>query len=306
MSKKLIKDLAKDSMKTSLKPTPEASFGGATSNDAFTVDTTDGVRLFVNCWKGSANNGRALLIVHGLGEHGGRYAHLPHHLGDTFETIYALDLRGHGRSTGLRGYSPSFDQFVDDVLLVANRLAPKESKLVLLGHSMGGLIALRLLQRKKKVPFETAIISAPFLGLALEVPGWKKSLGKILSKSLSKVQLNNEINPSYLSHDPEAVTAYVNDRLVHSKCTPRLYVDLMDAVANVSTETVALACPSLFLVPGQDRIVKAEATLEYFAKLKDRHKTLKQYPGFYHEPMNEVGRAQVFADIKSWLQQSQG
>lgn len=267
--------------------------------------STEGVSLFVDSWQGRAGAGRILLVAHGLGEHCGRYAHLPEHVGDEFERIYAMDHRGHGRSGGLRGYAPSFDYFVDDLLSVAAEIQKREKgkKLYLWAHSFGGLVALRTLLRERKVPFEAAIISAPLLGVTVRVPAYKKMLGEILGRTLSRVQLTNEINPSYLSHDPLVVEAYVKDRLVHDKITPRLYLDMMAAMDNVTSSTGPLACPALFLIPGDDRIVDSPKTTAFFRNLKYRDKEIREYPGMFHEPHNELEKDKVFGDVKQWLTQ---
>ncbi len=261
------------------------------------------VPIFVDCWPGKEGAGRILLIVHGMGEHSGRYKHLPQFLGSEFERFYAMDQRGHGRSGGLRGYSPSFDALTGDVKRVLSEIQAREKgkRIYLLGHSFGGLVALKLLLEERKAPFEGAIISAPLLGVNLRIPTYKKLLGELLGRTLSKVQLTNEVNPSHLSHDPAVVEAYVNDRLVHEKITPRLYLDMMEAMDWVMHQPGPLACPTLFLVPGDDRIVSSVKTLEFFRTLKYRDKELREYPGMFHESMNELGKEKVFEDIKKWL-----
>lgn len=267
--------------------------------------TGQGVSLFVDSWAGAPGTGKVLLIVHGLGEHGGRYAHLPAMLGEQFEHFYAMDHRGHGRSGGLRGYAPKFDDFVDDVLRVADQIAAREKgkELYLYSHSFGGLVALRLLLKERKVPFKAAIVSAPLLGVTVRVPSYKKMLGEILGRTLSRVQLRNEINPGFLTHDPLVVEAYVKDRLVHDKITPRLYLDMMETMSWVRAQTGPLACPTLFLIPGDDRVVDSKKTTEFFRALKFRDKEAREYPGMFHEPHNEVDKDQVFGDIKQWLKQ---
>lgn len=270
-------------------------------SDSFTVNTE--VPLFVDCWQGKAGAGRVLLVVHGLGEHCGRYSHFAQSFGGAFDRVYAYDQRGHGRSGGLRGYAPSFEAFHEDLKAVAAEVVRREpsKKVVLLGHSFGGLVSLNYLLKEKEVPFEKAVISAPLLGVTLRVPGYKKMLGELLGRTLSKVQLTNEINPSHLTHDPVVVEAYVNDRLVHEKITPRLYLDMMITMDWVRAQTGPLPCPVLFVVPGDDRVVSSPATLEFFRALKFRDKELLEYPDFYHESFNEVEKARVFDDVRKWV-----
>lgn len=263
------------------------------------------VPLFIESWPGKADSNRALLIVHGLGEHNGRYQHVPEYLGTEFRQIYAMDQRGHGRSGGLRGYAPNFDCFIEDIKRVAAEVASREQgrKLYLYAHSFGGLVALSYLLKERQTPFVGAIVSAPLLGITVKVPSYKKMLGEVLGRTLSRVQLRNEINPSLLSHDPRVVEAYVKDRLVHDKITPRLYLDMTTAMGWVNTQAGPLACPTLFLIPGDDRVVDSKKTLEFFRQLKYREKDVREYPGMFHEPHNETEKEKVFGDIKQWLKQ---
>jgi alpha-beta hydrolase superfamily lysophospholipase len=273
-----------------------------TAPDTFTVTAADGTALFMQHWS-TGRRTKALFLVHGLGEHSSRYSHVPAALSSEFSDVFALDLRGHGRSTGVRGYAPSVDTMLDDIQLCFDTASARLGAAVpwyVLGHSMGGLLTLRWLQARRP-ELKGAIISAPFLAVALEVPAWKEKLGKVLFHTLPKIQLQNEINPSHISHDPAVVEAYVNDRLVHSKITAQLYYGLLEAIEATKADTKPLPCPSLFIVPLEDKLVSAPVTLEFFRNLKDRAKTLKEYPGFYHESMNEVERARVFADILQWV-----
>lgn len=268
------------------------------------VATDQTIPLFVDCWQGaSQTTGRVLLVVHGLGEHGGRYQHFSEYLGDVFDRIYAMDHRGHGRSSGERGYAPRFDDLIDDLKRVAAHVQAQEQgkKLYLLAHSFGGLVALRLLLKETNLPFQAAIISAPLLGVKLKVPKYKKLLGEVLGRTLSRIQLTNEVNPSHLSHDPKVVEAYVKDRLVHKKITPRLYLDMMATMDWVNQQTGPMACPVLFVVPGDDRIVDSKVTIEFFRGLKYRDKELLEYPGMFHEAFNEIEKQKVFGDVKQWV-----
>lgn len=261
--------------------------------------------LFVDCWQGQARDGSVLLIVHGLGEHGGRYKHIPAFLGKDFEKFYAMDQRGHGRSSGLRGYTPTFDVLVEDIKRVVAEVQNREKgrRLFLMAHSFGGLVALRMLLKERTVPFEAAIISAPLLGIALRVPPWKKFFGEVIGRVLSRVQLRNEVNPSCLSHDPKVVEAYVKDRLVHHKITPKLYLEMTRTMDWVNAQTGPLACPALFLIPGRDAVVDSKVTLQFFRNLKYRDKELREYPEMFHEVFNETDKEKVFADVGTWLKQ---
>lgn len=288
------------------RPSPSEKIShkpGESAKDSAAKATEEAVPLFVDCWQGRAGADRILLIVHGLGEHGGRYRHVAEHLNDQFERFYAMDQRGHGRSGGLRGYVPTFDHLVEDIKRVMREIQERErgKKIYVLGHSFGGLVVLRMLLNERTVPFEGAVISAPVLGLATKVPVIKQFLGELLSVAVSKFQMRNEINPSLLSHDPMVVEGYVNDRLVHNRITPGLYAEMMSTMDWVQRQFGPLACPSLFIVPGDDRLVDSSITMTFATNLKGAGKQINTYPGFYHEALNEIGKEAVFEDIKRWL-----
>lgn len=285
-------------------------------NTSFTVQTADGVALFVDRFDSPqaphrlGSNGhqdhapeKILLIVHGYSEHGGRYRHVPGFLGEDFSRFYAMDLRGHGRSGGIRGHAPSFDAFVDDLQRVTKAIEERErgNRLFLLAHSLGGLIALTLLLREKKVPFEFAVISAPLLELVMPVNPLLKGVARLLNSTLSTLQLSGDLNPQRLSHDTAVVENYIKDRLVHAKVTPRMFFAMEEGMAWARKQTGPLACPLLMLAAGDDMIVSTPSIREFYENLKYRDKELREYPGMFHEVMNEIGKAKVFADIREWM-----
>lgn len=248
---------------------------------------------------------RTLLVLHGLGEHGGRYRHLPHHLHKTFDHIVCMDHRGHGRSQGLRGHVEHFDDYVKDVtqavaLLERDALAGRE--LHLLGHSMGGHIALRTLLKHPELGIQSANICAPLLGIRVRIPWLKKQAGLLLARVWGDLHMSNEIDPRNLSHDLEVVRNYEQDRLVHNRVTPRFFVELNAAMADTLTHVEGYRVPVQFLVPLEDEIVDPDVTQDYFSRIQVGQKQLKTYPGFFHEALNEIGKEKVFQDIATWAE----
>ena len=114
--------------------------------------------------------------------------------------------------------------------------------------------------------------------------------------------MTTELDARLLSHDSEVVDAYLADRLVHRKGTPRFYVEMTRAIVDTLKRDSGIQVPTQFLVPMADTIVDSEATLRFFRNLKLREKQLHTYPGFYHEPFNEIGKEQVFEDLRKWIQ----
>jgi alpha-beta hydrolase superfamily lysophospholipase len=250
---------------------------------------------------------RVLVVLHGLGEHGGRYLHFPHYTQSVVDAVYYYDHLGHGRSEGLRGHVDRFDDLVDDAALAILKLEERlrkqfgHAEIHLLGHSMGGLIALRTLFLHPSLPISSATISAPLLGIKVELPLVKRVAAHVLSRVWSTLHMTSELDANLLTHDKEVVQAYQVDRLVHSKGTPKFYTELQVAMADTLSRHEGIQHSVQMLIPMQDRIVDPEKAVSFFRSLKLRDKALKTYPTFFHEPFNEVGKEQVFEDLNSWI-----
>ncbi|HET6231895.1 MAG TPA: alpha/beta hydrolase [Longimicrobiaceae bacterium] len=267
---------------------------------AFAV--SGGLRLHWQAWDADAPRA-VLLVSHGLGEHGGRYAPLALGLARQGISTYAVDHRGHGLSEGRQAHVRRFSDFTDD--FEAFRLAvqpelPSGVPVFLLGHSLGGLIALRYLQTHTDTPLRGAVLSSPALALHNAVPWWKKAGAPLLNVVAPALKLHNEIDPSVLSHDAEYVASYRRDPLVHSWITPRLYAEINRAMALALAEGGALRLPLLFVIPGADPVVRPAVT-GAFARGLDGDVTVEVFPEMYHEAFNEVGGERVMADVAAWI-----
>ena len=281
-------------MSDGLLPPPAASS---------TLRAADGTRLHALRWPAERPRA-ALLLSHGLGEHAGRYAALARDLTPRGIEVHALDHRGHGRSGGARAYTPRFGRYVDDFEAFRRHAAgalPPGLPLFVLGHSLGGLIALRWLESAGGEGLAGAVLSAPLLGVRKEAPRWKLALSGTLSKVLPWLPLGNEIDPAELSSDPAYVRSYREDPLVHGRITPRLYTEMMAAIGDAFADAGRLPRPLLFLVPGADSIVREEETLR-FAEGLAGDVTVERYPGFRHESLNERDRARPVADVVRWIE----
>ena len=263
----------------------------------------DGLRLAYRAWV-PASPRAALLVVHGLGEHGGRYAALARDLSARGVAVFALDLRGHGRSGGARAYTPRFERMVDDLEAFRRHVAlklPGAVPVFLLGHSLGGLVTIRWLETHPEGPVAGAILSSPLLGVAVKAPRWKVAAAGVLTHLLPKLPLSNEIDPAELSSDPAYVRSYREDPLVHTKITPRLYTELMAHIGHALADGGRIRHPLLFLVSGADSVVRADET-HRFARGLSGDVTVHGYDGFRHESLNEAGRARPLADLTAWLE----
>lgn len=214
--------------------------------------------------------------------------------------VYALDQRGHGRSPGKRGHVSRFAQFLSDVAAL-RRLAALEQggPQLLLGQSFGGTVALRYLESEPE-GLAGAIVSSPFLAVAMRVPAWKRGLARALVEVLPTLPVATGLDLAYLSTDPAVGQAARSDPLYHRVMTPRAYREIQAAQAAVLAEGRHVRVPLLLLLAGDDRIVSRPAS-EAFARSLTGDLTVRTYDGFYHEIFNEPHRARVFRDVEPWL-----
>jgi alpha-beta hydrolase superfamily lysophospholipase len=263
--------------------------------------------LFFNVWKNSnAKIERVLMVVHGQGEHGGRYAHFAHGFSDHYDAILALDLRGHGRSAGPRGHVNCFEEYVDDALearLRVDELFLNPPVVDLLGHSMGGLIALQMLRHRDEARVRNCVLSSPALGLSVPIPGWKLGMGKVMRTLWPTLQMATGLNARDLTHDDALIRAHGEDQLNHKSVTPAAFFDFEETMLATSQDTavVPVNIPLLVQVSGDDRIVSESATRTWFDALQHPDKTWIEYKEAFHEIYNETSREQVFRDANAWL-----
>lgn len=254
---------------------------------------------------------RILGVLHGRGEHCGRYLHFPHYLSDSIDGLFTFDHFGHGRSGGLRGHIRHFDDYVLDTKK-AIELGYQKARdqfgnveFHLLGHSMGGLILLRYLlsekQSDQKLAISSYTVSSPLLGIAVKVPVVKQYGAYVLSKFLGALQLTLDLESKDLSHDLEVADLYTKDELVTNKVTPQFFVELEKALEDTNRRASELTDPIQFLISMKDRIADPQASIQFYDQINSKDKKLVQYEGFYHEAFNEVEKQKVFKDLQSWI-----
>lgn len=268
-------------------------------------DGAGSVRIHYRCW--TVPSPRAVVLVaHGLGEHSGRYEELARDFARAGLSTYALDHRGHGRSDGKRGHVRSFLRYLQDLERLRRRAVGSAGGTVpvlILGHSLGGLIVIRYLQEFTGVRPLGAVLSAPLLGIAMRASPWKERLARLLLYIAPGLPVSTGLDPKLLSHDPEVVAAYERDPLVHDRITARLFREIQREIEVAESRTSAIHVPLLFLLPQEDRIVRTERAEEFARRLRTHtYAQIRRYPGLYHEVLQEATRSGAIADVLGWVE----
>jgi acylglycerol lipase len=268
-------------------------------------DTFKGVRntnICYQAWLPQGNVNAVLLVVHGLGEHCGRYKNVINHFVPLGYAVYGFDLIGHGRSEGVREFVERFEDYADTLATYYDMVKGwKAGKpIFLLGHSMGGLIATHYLL-DHQADFQGAVISAPLVKVSDSISQATITLGKILSALTPKAGLL-ALDVNGISRDPEVVAAYVNDPLVfHGKTPARLAAEMLKAMQRVTAEVGKITLPFIVVQGSQDKLVDPAGAQMLYDRASSKDKVLKVYEGLYHEVFNEPERAQVLKDVETWL-----
>lgn len=263
----------------------------------------DGLVLLRRAWRPEGEPAAVLAVVHGYGEHGGRYRGLAEDMATRGCAAHVYDLRGHGRSGGRRGHLGRFGDYLDDtaVFLEAVREEEPGRPLYLLGHSLGGLIAAAFVEERPTDGLAGLILCSPFLRLGMPVPPLKLHAARVLSLVAPALNIGNTLDPAGLSHDQDVVRAYGTDPLNHHVATARWAVEVVTAQSAALSAAGRIRLPLLLLYGDADAVADPQAGRELFAAAGSTDKTVHRYEGYYHEIFNETGRDAVVADLAAWL-----
>lgn len=265
-----------------------------TRTDSITAG--DGTRLKRYMWDAAEDPPRALiLLVHGVGEHAGRWSHVGEALSRHGFTVHAPDLRGHGASGGPRAHVDTWDEYLDDVAVLLGRLREVGRPVVLYGHSLGGLIALTYVLSNRPAP-DLLVLSAP--ALRAEVPAVSRLLARLLSHLAPKLRLSPAITGDQLARDPAVGTAYFADPLVQTRLTTRLGAETMRAMRLADAAGGGLAMPTLVVHGGSDTLVPT-ASSEPLHDLPQVRRIV--FPEFRHESHNEDGGRVLLETVSTWI-----
>jgi alpha-beta hydrolase superfamily lysophospholipase len=260
------------------------------------ITTASGHERFQRHWE-AAQPRASLLLVHGIAEHSGRYEHVGEAFAaDGIDTL-SFDLRGHGESGGRRGHVDSFDDFLDDVADLLDDRRDLGVPVVLMGHSLGGLIAATAVVRGRAEP-DLLILSAP--ALDAKVPGWQRALAAMTGRIAPTFTIKNDFDGSRLSRDDAVGVAYRDDPLRTRVSSARLGSSVFAAMVSTSSALDRITMPTYVLHGSDDRLVPVAAT-DGFEQLPNATRVV--HDGLRHECLNEPEQAEVIAGILDWLDQ---
>jgi alpha-beta hydrolase superfamily lysophospholipase len=263
------------------------------------VYTQDGLRLFGKIF--STDEPKAVLVVvHGFGEHIDRYQDFASFFASTGIVTIGVDLRGHGRSEGLKGHAPSRDKLLGDIeeLLKSARSDYTDIPIFLFGHSMGGGLVLNYAISRNTNEISGVIASAPWVKLAFDPPAWKVRLGTFASSWLPRLRQHNELDPGDLSKDAQVVEAYKNDKRVNHQISARLYTVMTATGEDTLAKANQMKIQPLIYHGDTDRITAHDASKEVAGLSKGTFHTIE---GGYHEPHQDIEKEKVYELIEKYI-----
>ena len=255
--------------------------------------------LFRRSWLPRTSE-RIIVLVHGYGEHSGRYEHTASDLARAGFEVHAYDQQGHGRSGGTRCHVRRFEHLLDDLegFVAAVRAERPPLPVTVVGHSMGGLVvAAYASQRNPKVA--GVVTSGAALAMPEDLPRARLIAAPALQGLAPRISFASQLDPNALSRDPEVVRAYLEDPLVQRRITASLASEIMSAMK--STVAAAVRVPMLLLHGEDDAICPVAGSRIFFEQLKVTQRGFHTYPELRHEIFNEPERATVLDDLVGWI-----
>jgi alpha-beta hydrolase superfamily lysophospholipase len=276
----------------------------ATTTEGF-ITSSDGTRLFFR--RHAAESPRArVLVIHGFAEHSGRYLALLDAFAEAGLDTLAFDLRGHGRSEGLRGHLRRFDDYLDDCRAACAALtAGSDEPVLVFGHSMGGLIATHFASAEPQ-RCKALALSSPMFARALKVSPLKLFAAQALGRLFPTFSMPSGITGAHLTRDPAEIAIHDADPLILTRARAGWFLALEAAMASAPACMERITMP-LYLMHGEaDPLTSFEASRALFPNAASADKTFVALPGMRHETLHEVGRERVLADLTGWLREHSG
>ncbi len=268
------------------------------------IKAKDGIKLYYQNWVPEDKIKGAVILVHGILEHSGRYMNVVNTLVPAGYSVWGFDHRGHGKSEGTRVFVKKFDVYLNDLNTLISFIREREGDipLHLLGHSMGSLIAAHYIAKTdNKDNFKSLILSGTGAATGPDISGFVIFVSKILSFLTPKLRLPAGTDPNFISHDQEVVEAYVNDPLIELKVTPRIAVEVVNAVNKMLNIAPKIKIPTLMQIGSEDRAFDPNSWNPLFNALGTDTKEFKLYEGFRHEVYNEIKKEEPLKDLLEWI-----
>jgi alpha-beta hydrolase superfamily lysophospholipase len=261
-----------------------------------------GRRLLITSWIPPIHNA-VICIIHGLGEYAGRYNEWALQFAEAGYASFSIDLPGHGKSEGKRGYIHSFSCFTDSVEILSDHVKEKipASNRILYGHSMGGLVALDYLTSRKH-SFSSAVITSPWIRLVKGPDSFSIQMARLMSIIAPGITISNRINPDHISTSPEEADRYRNDPGIHDRIAFRTLISVLDAAKKMESGKLTTGINMLLLHGTADRITSYESSVR-FCQGNQPFATFIPMQGMYHELHHEPSvKETLFKTIINWLQ----
>lgn len=269
----------------------------------FSWKTKDGVNLYAKEWKPEGNVKAVVALVHGLGEHIGRYDHVAEAFGKAGYAMVGFDQRGHGKSDGIRGFE-SYENAMVDITRNINNAKDRYPGMpvFLYGHSLGGNLVLYY-SLTQKPELKGVIATSPGLATAEPLSPALLATTKIMYRLAPSMKIKNGLDLAGLSHDPQVAEKYIADPLVHPFISPRLALDMLNAGNYCVEHAAEFPLPLLLMQGTADRLVNPKRTRDFAQAAPLSKITYKEWDGFYHEMHNEPQKEEVINTMIRWMDQ---
>jgi alpha-beta hydrolase superfamily lysophospholipase len=266
-----------------------------------TLTAKDGLSLFSRIWA-TPDSKAVIALIHGFGEHSGRYAHVADFFNKNGYSVFALDNRGHGQSGGKRGHAPTYDSYMNDIEVFLSYVATQSAgkPVFLYGHSMGGNLVLNYVIRRQPT-LKGVIATGPWVLLAFEPKPILVTIGKLMRSIFPSFSQDSGLNQDHISKDTAVVEAYKNDPLVHGKITASASLSLLEAGEFLNNYAGEMPISTL-IMHGDEDLLTSQPASEAFAKRVSGPVTYKKWKGMYHEIHNEPQQLEVFNYTLGWLE----
>jgi len=267
------------------------------------LEGATGHLLFRRSWLPKTST-RIVILVHGYGEHSGRYERTASDLARAGFEVHAYDHQGHGRSGGTRCHVRRFDHLLDDLegFVAAVRDERPPLPLVVVGHSMGGLVVAGYASQRNPEIAGVATSGAA-LAISADFARARVIAAHVLKWLAPRLSLASQLDPEGLSRDPEVIQAYLADPLVQRQITPSLASGMLSAMKRTAAAAAEVKVPMLLLHGEDDPICPVAGSRNFFDRLLVTQRGLRTYPGLRHEIFNEPERAAVIRDLVGWIRE---